>query len=92
MFAVVQFLLVDAESLDSLNTSAALASDIEFPFVPDPLSQDACSGAAPVASIGRSPIVPPARPSAARGVRHRICVRAGAAMPRRARVLPPSRR
>ena len=50
--------------------------------------QDACSGAAPVASIGRSPIVPPARPSAARGVRHRICVRAGAATPRRPRVLP----
>ena len=45
--------------------------------------QDACSGAAPVASIGRSPIVPPARPSAARGVRHQICVHAGAAIPRR---------
>ena len=49
--------------------------------------QDACSGAAPVASIGRSPIVPPARPSAVRGVRQRIRVRAGAAKPRRPRVL-----
>ena len=48
------------------------------------------SGSAPVASIGRFSIVPPARPSSARGVRHRICVRAGAAKPRRVRA-PPRR-